>query len=107
MKKQQISESDIQKDRTIQQLLVPVERKLRNKLNYPFKLIDLRRICRERNAFAHNAPRSVEQQRPFFEELKKQKYPSDYEYAGVVIEMLNCVCLLDVDPDKTELSGVH
>jgi hypothetical protein len=73
LKGQQISESDIQKDPTIQQLLVPVERQIRNKLKYPLKHIDLRKICRERNAFAHNAPHSVEQQRSFFEELKKTK----------------------------------
>ena len=104
---QQVAESDIQEDSTIQQLLVPVEKQLEKKLNYQFKLVDLRKICRARNAFAHNAPRSVEQQRSFFEDFKKQNYLSDYEYAGTLMEMLNCLCLLDADPDKTKLSSIH
>jgi len=74
----------VQQHSTITQLITPIENKLLKQTGFTFKLINLRKICTERNLIAHIGVQSVIDQRLFMSELKNQEFPDDYEHLSTI-----------------------
>jgi len=74
----------VQQHSTISQLITPIENKLLKQTGFTFKLINLRKICTERNLIAHIGVRSVSDQRLFMSELKNEKFLDAYEHLSPI-----------------------
>ncbi len=93
----------VQQHSTISQLITPIEKELLKQTGFTFRLINLRKICTERNLIAHIGVRSVSDQRLFMSELKNQEFPNDYEHLLTINQIISCLSSLDVNPTNTQL----
>ncbi|CAF3923260.1 unnamed protein product, partial [Rotaria sordida] len=78
----------IQNHERVVSLIEPIEREIKKKFNLNIKLIDLRKIASDRNAYTHKIIDTIDQQKDFFNDCRNFQFSEQFKYTTTINELI-------------------